>query len=75
MAKSETFINEVVNYFNDTNSTVRKTAEHFDISKSSVHHYLTVIMPNPKSREILDKNKAERHMRGGLALKAKFEKK
>lgn len=62
----------VVNYFNLHRSTVRKTAEHFGISKSSVHRILTEILPNTLSREILDINKLERHHRGGQATKNKY---
>lgn len=66
------FISNVVQYFNDTESTVRKTAEHFGISKTSVYDYLTKIKPNEKSSKILAKNKAERHIRGGQATKNKY---
>ena len=68
------FVAEVVNYFNTHESTVRETAKHFDISKSAVHRYLTKISPNQKSAEILAKNKAERHLRGGQATKDKYQR-
>ncbi len=67
-----TFVETVVNYFNTHRSTVRKTAEHFGICKSTVHAYLTKIMPNEISREILDYNKSIRHIRGGQATKNKY---
>lgn len=67
------FVQNVVDYFNKHQSTVRKTAKHFNISKSAVHFYLTEIMPNPTSKAILEKNKKERHIRGGLATKAKYK--
>lgn len=72
--KNEDFIRNVVEYFNQNHSTVRKTAEHFGISKTAVHLYLTKSMPNPVSRSILEKNKAERHVRGGLATREKYQK-
>ncbi len=67
-----TFVETVVNYFNTHRSTVRGTAEHFGMSKSTVHVYLTKIMPNKKSQEILDYNKSVRHIRGGQATKNKY---
>lgn len=68
------FVKEVVNYYNSNRSTVRATAKHFGICKATVHNYLTKIMPNPISREILDYNKSVRHIRGGLATAAKATK-
>ncbi len=65
-------IKEVVDYFNRNHSTVRKTAEHFGISKTSVHKYLTKVMPNPTSTEILEENKEQRHIRGGETTRKKF---
>ncbi len=67
-----TFVAEVVNYFNSHRSTVRETAKHFGISKTTVHLYLTKIMPNQTSREILDYNKSVCHIRGGQATKNKY---
>lgn len=66
------FIETVVQYFNENQSTVRETAKHFGISKSSVHLYLTKIMPNSVSAEILKHNKEQRHIRGGQATKNKY---
>lgn len=65
-------ISAIVKYFNENESTVRETAKHFGISKSSVHKYLTKVMPNKVSAEILKKNKEERHIRGGQATKNKY---
>lgn len=65
-------VKEVVDYFNENRSTVRKTANHFSMSKSTVYIYLTDVMPNSTSSEILQKNKAERHLRGGEATKNKY---
>ena len=67
------FIKKVVKYFNENNSTVRQTAQHFKISKSAVYVYLTKRMPNPTSTKILEKNRTERHIRGGLATQAKYK--
>lgn len=68
------FVTKVVNYFNSNHSTVRETAAVFGISKSTVHIYLTKVLPNNISAEILEKNKAERHLRGGQATKNKYLK-
>lgn len=66
------FKHSVVDYFNNHQSTIRETAKHFGISKSCVHVYLTKIFPNPVSTEILEKNKAERHIRGGNATRQMY---
>lgn len=50
-------IKEIVDHFNENESTVRKTANHFGISKTSVHLYLTKVMPNATSKRILKTNK------------------
>lgn len=68
------FVNEVVNYFNTHDTTVRETAKVFFISKSTVYKYIAKVSPNPISRMRLDKNKAERHIRGGQATKNKYLK-
>lgn len=65
-------IKEIVNYFNENQSTVRKTADYFGISKTSVHFYLTKVMPNATSQQILKTNKEQRHLRGGQATKNKY---
>lgn len=67
------FVKEVVQYFNTNESTVRETADACGISKSTVHNYLTKVFPNSTSAAILEKNKMERHIRGGLATKKKYE--
>ena len=73
--KNMKLVKKVVTYFNTHHSTVRETAKTFGISKSTVYVYLTKIMPNATSAEILAKNKAERHIRGGQATKNKYSKK
>ena len=58
-------IKKVVKYFNNHETTVRDTAKHCDISKSTVYTYLTKVMPTTEALKKLEKNKAERHIRGG----------
>lgn len=66
-------------YMIENRATVRAAAEHFGISKSTVHKDLTCRLPTldralaAQVRQLLDLNKAERHLRGGLATKRKYE--
>lgn len=59
-------------------STVRQTAEVFEVSKSTVHKDITERLKQvnyrlaEEVRKVLDKNKRERHIRGGLATKKKY---
>ena len=68
----------VANYIIDNNATVRQTAKKFGISKSTVHKDVTerLLIINStlahKARTVLDLNKSERHIRGGLATKEKY---
>ncbi len=68
-------------YVLDTGATVRAAAVKFGVSKSTVHKDLTyrLIKTNPslgkKVKEVLAKNKSERHLRGGEATKLKYQKK
>ncbi len=63
----------------ETGATVRDTANFFGISKSTVHKDVTEKLQtkNPALysavREILDKNKSVRHLRGGEATKRRYE--
>lgn len=63
----------IANYIIDHNATVRQTAKSFGISKSTVHKDCTerLISINPalaaQTRVVLDLNKSERHIRGGMA--------
>ncbi len=65
-------------YITETGATVRETAKHFGLSKSTVHKDVTEKLSyiNPPLfsavREILDKNKSERHIRGGEATKIRY---
>lgn len=67
-------------YIIENNATVRKAAMHFGISKSTVHKDLSQRLPHynrklyQQVRKILDANKAERHIRGGLATREKYSK-
>ena len=66
-------------YIAENSATVRSTAKIFGISKSTVHPDVTVRLAkvNPelykKVKEVLQKNKDERHIRGGLATKRKYQ--
>ena len=67
-------------YVIETGATVRNTAQHFGISKSTVHKDLSQKLRhlNPSLyssvKEILDLNKSERHIRGGEATRQKYLK-
>ena len=68
----------LAHYIIDSKDTVRGAAKKFGISKSTVHkdvsERLKKINPSlaKEVRMILDENKAERHMRGGMATKLKY---
>lgn len=68
-------------YILNNKSTVRAAAKQFGISKSTVHKDITEKLPiinpqlYPAVKAILEQNKQERHIRGGLATKHKYEKK
>ncbi len=65
-------------YLVDNGATVRRVARRFGISKSTVHKDVTEKLKrvNPalarRVKEVLDQNKAERHLRGGEATKQKY---
>ena len=69
---------EIGTYIMESNATVRQTAKKFGVSKSTVHkdvsERLTQINPSlaAEVRKVLDLNKAERHIRGGMATKEKY---
>ena len=68
-------------YIIETGATVRTAAQHFGISKSTVHKDLSQRLPQCNKRlyrqvrQVLDVNKAQRHIRGGLATQRKYQKK
>lgn len=68
----------IANYIIDHNATVRQTAREFGVSKSTVHKDVTdrLMQINPslarEARKVLDVNKSERHIRGGMATKEKY---
>lgn len=67
-------------YIATTGATVRKTAKEFKVSKSTVHKDVTEKLKNEapqlyrEVRRILDINKEERHIRGGIATREKYMK-
>ena len=67
-------------YIIDTGATVRATAKVFKISKSTVHSDVTKRLRkiNPELfsevRKVLDLNKEERHIRGGIATREKYKR-
>jgi putative DeoR family transcriptional regulator (stage III sporulation protein D) len=71
---------KMAQYIVDNQATVRQTAKAFGISKSTVHKDITQRLAcfSPalavEARKILDINKSERHIRGGLATKDKYLK-
>ncbi len=68
----------LANYLIENNATVRSAAARFGISKSTVHKDVTQVLPRVNRslylhvKEVLDKNKQERHLRGGMATKQKY---
>lgn len=69
---------KVAQHILQTSDTVRQTAEIFGISKSTVHKDVAERLPRineemaEQVKNILDKNKAERHLRGGEATRKKY---
>ena len=67
-------------YMIETGATVRAAAKHFGISKSTVHKDLSVRLKQYhyalylQVRKVLDVNKQERHIRGGMATKMKYKR-
>lgn len=68
-------------YIIETGATVRTAAKHFGISKSTVHKDLSQRLPHINRslfyqvRSVLDENKAQRHIRGGIATREKYQRK
>lgn len=69
---------KIARYILQTSNTVRGTAEVFGISKSTVHKDVSERLPRiskelaEEVRNVLDRNKAERHLRGGEATRKKY---
>ena len=65
-------------YIVENDSTVRSAAKYFGISKSTVHKDVTTFLPEmnrhlaEEVKAVLERNKAERHIRGGQATKEKY---
>jgi putative DeoR family transcriptional regulator (stage III sporulation protein D) len=70
---------EISDYIMETKATVRQTATVFGVSKSTVHKDMTERLPAvnkrlaAKIKDILEYNKAERHLRGGEATRKKYQ--
>ena len=70
---------ELAEYIIENRTTIRAAAKQFGVSKSTVHKDLserlqTINRPLYLSvKEILDVNKAERHIRGGIATRKKYK--
>ncbi|HIQ67023.1 MAG TPA: sporulation transcriptional regulator SpoIIID [Candidatus Faecousia excrementigallinarum] len=69
---------ELAVYMIETGATVRAAAKRFGISKSTVHKDLSQRLPQcnrrlyQEVRQVLETNKAQRHIRGGLATQKKY---
>ena len=69
---------DIAGYIIENKATVRQTAKAFGISKSTVHKDVTerLMQINPslamEARKVLDVNKMDRHIRGGLATREKY---
>lgn len=69
---------EIGKYIVENKATVRAAAKAFGISKSTVHMDVTEKLEridpelSKQVREVLDVNKAQRHIRGGMATKEKY---
>jgi putative DeoR family transcriptional regulator (stage III sporulation protein D) len=71
---------DISQYILDTKATVRQAAAVFGVSKSTVHKDVTERLPRlskdlaRRVKRILEKNKAERHIRGGEATRKKYRR-
>ena len=69
---------EIGTYIVDKSATVRQAAKAFGVSKSTVHKDVAERLPQidmvlaKEARAVLDLNKSERHIRGGMATKEKY---
>jgi len=66
-------------YIIENNATVRAAAKQFGVSKSTVHKDITQRLEKlapalwAEAKNVLEKNKAERHIRGGIATRIKYK--
>ena len=66
-------------YILENRTTVRAAAQKFGISKSTVHKDISERLPmfnralSHQVRQVLEENKAERHIRGGIATRKKYK--
>lgn len=78
MQELENRAKDLAVYMLEHSATVRSTAEAFGVSKSTVHKELTQRLERcspalyAEVRALLDRNKAERHLRGGMATRRKY---
>lgn len=69
---------DIAQYIIDSGATVRQTANVFKVSKSTVHKDVSERLEKidvsvwEQVKNILDRNKAERHIRGGIATRLKY---
>ena len=70
---------EIGKFVSDTGATVRAAAQRFGVSKSTVHKDIAERLPQfnrqlyLQAKAILEENKAQRHIRGGLATRKKYK--
>ena len=70
---------ELAVYIIENHATVRAAAKQFGVSKSTVHKDVSERIENInhslylQAKEILEQNKAERHIRGGIATRRKYK--
>ena len=71
---------QVAKYISETQHTIRKTAQVFNLSKSTVHNDLSKRLRKVDEKmyetvkKILEQNFEEKHLRGGMSTKKKYEK-
>lgn len=70
---------KLAQYIIENKATVRGAAQRFEISKSTVHKDLSERLPvfnrtlYLQAKQVLEENKAERHIRGGIATRKKYK--
>lgn len=70
---------ELALYLIENKATVRAAAKKYGVSKSTVHKDISERLPQvnrslyQQVKEVLDENKAQRHIRGGLATRKKYK--